>query len=517
MLDMAKRMAKDAVIKAAGTEIEKKIAGATSNKPWGASSTMLAEIAQSTYDYQEYTEVMACVWKRVGEKGVNWRICYKALNLLDYLIRNGSERSIEDSKDHMYQLRALQEFQYKSPEGKDEGINVREKSKQICELLNDAPRLKEERDKARQNRGKFSGTSSEQMQGFGSSSGGGGGAKKFGGMSSGDARSGGDGGGGYASGGIGSKGTEKPWEPPSRAREAPSAPAPAASFAASADKISVNIPGRSSAPKPTPPKPVVAADPFAMGGTDAFSAGFDSGFSASFGAPAPAPAAPNFSATFDAFGSAPAPAPAPAPAFAASFGGGFDGAFGAAPTPPPAMPAAPPPGFGGVAPPGAFGGGVFGGPDPFADSSGFQAAEPAKPVKEKTAAELMMEKAMGGITLGPNAHAPAPAAPKAVGMAQLKGSAPAGAPAPMGGMGGGMGGMGGGMPGGMGGMGGGMPGGGMPGGMGGMGGGMMGGGMMGGGMMGGGMGGGTMGGGVGGGMPGRMGGMPPRPGMPGQI
>jgi hypothetical protein len=46
----------------------------------------------------------------------------------------------------------------------------------------------------------------------------------------------------------------------------------------------------------------------------------------------------------------------------------------------------------------------------------------------------MMEKAMGGITLGPNAHAPAPAAPKAVGMAQLKGSAPAGAPAPMGGL-----------------------------------------------------------------------------------
>ena len=145
--------------------------------------------------------------------------------------------------------------------------------------------------------------------------------------------------------------------------------------------------------------------------------------------------------------------------------------------------------------PGAFGG-VFGGPDPFADSSGFQTAEPAKPVKEKTAAELMMGKAMGGITLGPNAHAPAPAAPKAVGMAQLKGSAPAGPPAPMGGMGGGMGGMGGGMAGGMGGMGGGMPGGGMPGGMAGMGGGMMGGGMTGGGMLGGGMMGGGMGGGA---------------------
>lgn len=36
--------------KVTGTELEKKIAEACSNKPWGASSTMQSEIAQSTYD-----------------------------------------------------------------------------------------------------------------------------------------------------------------------------------------------------------------------------------------------------------------------------------------------------------------------------------------------------------------------------------------------------------------------------------------------------------------------------------
>jgi len=51
---------------------------------------MLAEIAQSTYDYQEYPVVMQNVWKRVNESGKNWRIVYKALTLLEYLIRNGS-------------------------------------------------------------------------------------------------------------------------------------------------------------------------------------------------------------------------------------------------------------------------------------------------------------------------------------------------------------------------------------------------------------------------------------------
>lgn len=36
--------------KLAGTEMERKIAEATNNKPWGASSTMLQEIAQGTFD-----------------------------------------------------------------------------------------------------------------------------------------------------------------------------------------------------------------------------------------------------------------------------------------------------------------------------------------------------------------------------------------------------------------------------------------------------------------------------------
>ena len=48
-LDRASRLA-SASTKVTGTELEKKIAEACSNKPWGASSTMLSEIAQSTYD-----------------------------------------------------------------------------------------------------------------------------------------------------------------------------------------------------------------------------------------------------------------------------------------------------------------------------------------------------------------------------------------------------------------------------------------------------------------------------------
>jgi len=99
---------------------------------------------------------------------------YKTLNLLEYLLRHGSERVIEDARDHMRDLKRLQKFEYVDPEGKDCGINVREKARIIVELLNSNEQLTAERDKARANKNKYSGTSSES-QGF---SGGGGGPRE---------------------------------------------------------------------------------------------------------------------------------------------------------------------------------------------------------------------------------------------------------------------------------------------------------------------------------------------------
>ena len=87
MFAMAKSMGQEAMTKLGGTELEKKIQEACSNKPWGASTTMMSEIAQSTYDYQDYPVVMKEIWRRVGESARNWRVVYKALTLLEYLVR----------------------------------------------------------------------------------------------------------------------------------------------------------------------------------------------------------------------------------------------------------------------------------------------------------------------------------------------------------------------------------------------------------------------------------------------
>ncbi len=50
--------------------------------------------------------------------------------------------------------------------GKDQGVNVRQKVKEMMELVQDDDRLREERKKAKKNRDKYIGVSSDSMSGF---------------------------------------------------------------------------------------------------------------------------------------------------------------------------------------------------------------------------------------------------------------------------------------------------------------------------------------------------------------
>eukprot|EP00965_Chrysotila_dentata_P022711 752496-Pleurochrysis_carterae.AAC.1 len=54
MASYAKNAASTASTMVAGTELEKKLAEATSNEPWGASGTMLSEISQATFNYEDF-------------------------------------------------------------------------------------------------------------------------------------------------------------------------------------------------------------------------------------------------------------------------------------------------------------------------------------------------------------------------------------------------------------------------------------------------------------------------------
>ena len=74
------------------TDAQIKVREATSNDPWGPSSTMMSEIADLTYNVLAFTEIMQMVWKRLNDHGKNWRHVYKSLVLLDYIIKTGSEK-----------------------------------------------------------------------------------------------------------------------------------------------------------------------------------------------------------------------------------------------------------------------------------------------------------------------------------------------------------------------------------------------------------------------------------------
>jgi epsin len=101
--------------------------------------------------------------KRLNDKGKNWRHVFKvkpytwwpwlnpslinskSLTLLDYCLHAGSENVVIYFRDNLYVIKTLREFQFVDEYGKDQGANVRQKAKDIVNLLQDEARLRHER------------------------------------------------------------------------------------------------------------------------------------------------------------------------------------------------------------------------------------------------------------------------------------------------------------------------------------------------------------------------------------
>ncbi|XP_078510566.1 epsin-3 isoform X1 [Lissotriton helveticus] len=150
------------------TEAEIKVREATSNDPWGPSTSVMSEIADLTFNAVAFSEVMDMIWRRLNDSGKNWRHVYKALTLLDYLIKTASDKVAQQCRENLYTVQTLKDFQFIDRDGKDQGINVREKAKQIVALLKDEEKLKQERDhalktKERMSQGATAISSSQQL------------------------------------------------------------------------------------------------------------------------------------------------------------------------------------------------------------------------------------------------------------------------------------------------------------------------------------------------------------------
>lgn len=118
-------------------------------------------IARATFNREEYPLVMGIVWERLASR--KWRNVYKSLELLKYLCLHGSQRCYDEAKDALSHIRALQNFRYVDSFGKDEGRNVRERAKQISDLLSDPDLLAEEREKSKALKAKIGGGSTSAV------------------------------------------------------------------------------------------------------------------------------------------------------------------------------------------------------------------------------------------------------------------------------------------------------------------------------------------------------------------
>ncbi|KAH9810634.1 hypothetical protein DFH28DRAFT_1085570 [Melampsora americana] len=127
------------------SDTQTKVRTATSNDPWGPSGTQMNEVATLTFNQQDFIEIMEMMDKRLNDKGKNWRHVFKALTLLDYLLHAGSENVVLYFRENVYIIKTLKEFQYIDEYGKDQGANVRQKAKDISNLLMDEARLQDER------------------------------------------------------------------------------------------------------------------------------------------------------------------------------------------------------------------------------------------------------------------------------------------------------------------------------------------------------------------------------------
>ena len=143
------------------TEIESKVREATNDDAWGPTGIIMQELAACSFSYESFPELMNMLWKRMLMDKKNWRRTYKSLILLHYLIKNGCERVITSAREHIYDLRSLENFSFIDEHGKDLGINVRHRAKGLIDFIQDDDKLREERKKAKESKNKYIGVASD--------------------------------------------------------------------------------------------------------------------------------------------------------------------------------------------------------------------------------------------------------------------------------------------------------------------------------------------------------------------
>jgi hypothetical protein len=128
-------------------EVELKVREATNNDRYMVSNSQLAVLARATNSYQEYPSLFAMLWKRLTDLEHVMHV-QKALIVVEYLIRHGAERFINDAKRRARDIAALQKYKHYDEQNIDDAKEARARAKAVYALLMDDQLLAQERGKS---------------------------------------------------------------------------------------------------------------------------------------------------------------------------------------------------------------------------------------------------------------------------------------------------------------------------------------------------------------------------------
>nr|XP_043636616.1 epsin-3-like [Erigeron canadensis] len=133
----------------------------TNGNQWAPDARTLKLISKAAFEIDDYWRIVNVLHNRlVRFDANNWRMCYKAVLVLEHLLTHGPESVAQEFQTHKDVLQEMTSFQYIDEKGFNWGLNVRMKSERILKFFNDGNVLKEERTRARK--------LSRGIEGFGS-------------------------------------------------------------------------------------------------------------------------------------------------------------------------------------------------------------------------------------------------------------------------------------------------------------------------------------------------------------
>lgn len=60
---------------------------------------------------------MKHLWAMLNSRPKEWKRIAKTVHVIDYLVKNGAPRCIQDIKDDLYKIRQFENFKYKESNG----------------------------------------------------------------------------------------------------------------------------------------------------------------------------------------------------------------------------------------------------------------------------------------------------------------------------------------------------------------------------------------------------------------